>query len=285
MIETELSMAVEGFANLTHKLSDDDLERHWVWGDYDEGVRFAFFRTYEQIRQLASRLGAEREASGVPMTTAQRILGQYHLAYRDLQAKLIGVDDEFGERNPEEGEWPLRKILQHIIGAERGFFATTFYAIERIRVGDDRPMAMSDDDWNAFWEDDDYKQLSEGGHFSEILSYYQALHARILTGFSNITDDELGIPSVFWESDPMPVVFRLHRFDSHLRQHTIQAEKTLHKLVGVPTESQRLLRLIYAALGEVEGIAIGDVTFAKVEMEGLAEVIAKRTDEIGKILA
>ena len=35
----------------------------------------------------------------------------------------------------------------------------------------------------------------------------------------------------------MPIEFRLHRFDSHLRQHTIQAEKTLAGLVGATQRS------------------------------------------------
>ena len=43
---TMLESAVQRFAELTQSVSDIDLEHAWVWGDYDEGLRFAFFRMY-----------------------------------------------------------------------------------------------------------------------------------------------------------------------------------------------------------------------------------------------
>ncbi len=50
----------------------------------------------------------------------------------------------------------------------------------------------------------------------------------------------------------MPLRFRLHRFEEHLRQHTIQLDKTLVAIDRVPTEAQRLVRNIYNALADVE---------------------------------
>ena len=55
----ELQGAVERFARLTISLSDADLERPWAWGDYDEGVRFAFFRNFESLRRAG---GGDRSA-------------------------------------------------------------------------------------------------------------------------------------------------------------------------------------------------------------------------------
>ena len=55
----------------------------------------------------------------------------------------------------------------------------------------------------------------------------------------------------------MPVEFRLHRFTSHLGQHSIQAERTLAALGHDFSEARMLLRRIYHALGQVEGVLIG----------------------------
>ena len=93
MTEITLIQAVEKFAAVTYGLSDDNLDRAWSWWAYDEGVRFAFFRVYEELRELAATLITERTTRGKPITTAQHSLAQYHAAYRDLQAVLIGVDD------------------------------------------------------------------------------------------------------------------------------------------------------------------------------------------------
>ena len=50
----------------------------------------------------------------------------------------------------------------------------------------------------------------------------------------------------------MPLRFRLHRFEEHLRQHTIQLDKTLLGIGRPPTEAHRLVRNIYNALADVE---------------------------------
>ena len=83
----------------------------------------------------------------------------------------------------------------------------------------------------------------------------------------------------------MSLRFRLHRFDSHLRQHTIQIDKTLHSLGHEPREAQRILRLIYAALAEAEGVRIGTRGIAQELWSETAEAISARGDEIAAILA
>lgn len=285
-----LQIAVESFARAAYCLSDSDLERPWVWGEYDEGLRFAFFRTYEELRTLAVNLLAQREQLGRPLTQAQVCLGQYHIAYQDLRSALVGVSDTEAERIPAENEWPLRTIVLHIIDAERSFFAITRYAIERTRPSGHRepewPLAMSDEAWDKFWADsqDRFEEIKESAPLSDLLDYYASLHGRIMTYFADATDPELQAPSVFWESTVMPVAFRLHRFDSHLRQHTIQVDKTLAMLYGPPNEARRLLRLVYNALAETQAyriVKLGSVSgFGSAESDLLANEIMRRTDEI-----
>jgi hypothetical protein len=63
-------------------LSQKDLERKWVWKDHDEeGIRFAFFVTLQELRELAVTLARLRSNP----TAAQLILSQYHAAFLDLQ--------------------------------------------------------------------------------------------------------------------------------------------------------------------------------------------------------
>ena len=65
-----------------------------------------------------------------------------------------------------------------------------------------------------------------------------------------MSDAELEKPAWFWDG-PMPIRFRLHRFEEHLRQHIIQLDKTL-AVIRPPTEAHRLVRNIYNALADVE---------------------------------
>ena len=277
MSTSRLESAIFEFAELTYNLPDQELERDWVWQDYDEGVRFAFFRNYEDLNTLAARLEAERT---VPFSEAQRILAQYHAAYRDLQAILLGIDDELALQEPDEGEWPLRKVLVHFVQAEGTFFAIVYYTLERQRSGDGRPLEMSDEAYEAFWDGDPFEQLKENGHFSELLAYYDQLHNRVLEAFSGISSNELDLPAVFWESTAMPVRFRLHRFDSHMRQHTVQIQKTLDMLARRPNEARRLLRLIYNALAKVESARFGAGGAGEKDCQALAAQLVARTVEI-----
>lgn len=285
MAGVTLPASVDRFMQVTHALPDKDLEITWVWGDYEEGIRFAFFRVYEELRTLAAELGSKHGESSQPLTTARKILAQYHAAYRDLQAILLGVDETTALQAPAEDEWSVWNVLLHIIGAERGFFAVNLDAIKRERKQDGRPMEMTDEAWETFWDGDIYQQIMDSQSYLDLLEYYDALHGRILLAFQDISEPELNISVVFWEKYPMPLRFRLHRFDSHLRQHTIQVEKTLAAISRHPDETRRLLRLVYAALAEVEGALIGDPRYGVEEQVVTAATIASIVDDITPLLA
>ena len=286
MADITLIQAVERFVTVTQEFSDQDLELEWSWRAYHEGVRYAFFRTYEELRELAARLITERTTRGKPFTAAQHALAQYHRAYRDLQAVLIGLDDISIDAVPSEGEWPLRIILGHIIAAEREFFARIWHAVQRFRDGHDDPIEMTTEEvvefvgtYEAF--EKTMNRLSIPG----IMAFYDSLHKRVLRELTTIRGLELDAPSLWWEGLPITVEFRLHRLDSHLRQHTVQIEKTLAALGNSPTEAHRLLRLVFAALADVDSTIIGDWGLGRTRRLEAAAQIAQRADEVEKIIS
>ncbi len=277
MSETTLEQAVETFALTGVRLSDAALEKHWQWGAYDsEGVRFAFFLTYQELRELATRTAAQRAVQGSVITSAQRILGQHHAAYMDLRGILVGVDEDELDRVPAEGEWPLRAVLGHIIDTEQGFVTVIRYALDRYRSGDGRPLEMPEPDEEEVEDEDDSSQET----LKQILANYEMLHFQILYELASISEDELRAPSFFWEGYPMEIRFRLHRFDAHLRQHTIQVEKTLAGIGHRPHEAEQLVRIIYGALGEAEGARIGAWETNADQWRDAAEAITRRAGEI-----
>lgn len=287
MVNHPLSVAVSRFAELVLELPDSELELEWVWGSYDsEGVRFAFFRTYEELRELAVKIRVARDAAGVPMTGAQLILAQYHAAYLDLQAVMLGIDTDIAEMPPAEGEWPLRKIIAHIVGADLGFYVTIKYAMDRFRQGLNQLEEIQDETWLAIAGlDESELDSTMDGPLGGLLSYHRDLHARIMGDFADISDSELEIPSKFWEKETMSLRFRMHRFDSHMRQHTVQVDKTLISLGSSPNEARRLIRLIFASLAEADGATLGMQDIAQTMNEELAERIETRTDEVEAILS
>lgn len=280
MFNSELKSAVENFATFLLPLSEKDLEREWIWKDHDEeGIRFAVFVTIQELRQLAVTLAATRK----PITQAQHIMGQYHKQYMDLQAAIFGLSAKDSERAPAKNEWPVRKIYSHILGTEINFSAVIRYALEGHRSGTWIPGRMSDeDDIRIIGMNESQYDILTNGPLPDMLKYLHGFHPIIIEEFSRITDDELELPSTFWEETRFPIRHRLHRYEAHFIQHTIQIDKTLAAIGQSPTETKRLIRHLFAAAAEVDANLIGENN-PQAGCLQLAKTINSRMEEIKSI--
>lgn len=282
MLDKRLSQAVKTFSALLLPLLEKDLERTWIWKDHDEeGIRFAFFVTLQELRDLAVTLSALRSKP----TLAQHILSQYHAAYLDLQAALLGISDADAEQEPAAGEWPVQKAYAHILSTELNFTITIRYALEQHRLGKWTPNRISDTDADrlAGIRDAEYLALIKRP-LSEMAAYHRELHKVIVDEFTSITDEELELPATFWEETRFPIRHRLHRYEAHFVQHTVQIDKTLNAIGQPPSESKRLLRKVFAALAEAEGMMIGAGKADDAAIHATASSIEERTNEIRSLL-
>lgn len=278
MLEPTLVQAAEAFAATMRTIGDAAFERDWLWRGVVADVRWGCYRTYEELRDLAVRIAGERIAAGSPPTAAQRTLAQYEIAYRDLQALLLDATEDDVDRAPAQGEWPLRDALGHMLRAERGFLGVTTYALARHRSGGAGP-AQAPDQWLAQYDVEGGAQ----GTLAEIMARYDAMHARVIEQLAPLPDAELATPVSWWyEAD---VRFQYLRFDAHLREHTIQVEKVLEAIRPRPGDGQRTARLVYQALGEAEGAAIGAPGVLAERCHGLATEIEARRQALAAITA
>ena len=226
--------------------------RPWVWREYDEeGLRFALLMTHHELRDLAARLAAAREHQP---SQAALVLAQYHQAYRDLTAVLAAVPSEELDRAPAEGEWPVREVCKHMLGAEYGFLRVCKFGLLRRRAANEsEPSEQEWDQYSAPYvaQRDAAVSSLDAASIELIRDALAEIHIRVLRELGDISDGEIDAPAWFWDG-PKPIRFRLHRFEEHLRQHTIQLDKTLAGIGQPPTEAQRLVRNIYNALADVE---------------------------------
>ena len=244
------TQAVERLVKASVPLDDADLDRPYAWRDYDEdGLRFALLTAHHILRDTAASVAAARLRAGRPFTEAQRILAQVHEAYRDLTGALAGASEAELDTQPPEEQWPLREVLRHVLETEKAFLAAIEVALDAARAG--RPSVASEEAFKA------KRQPTEdpGGSRADALDALFRSHVAILRPLASITDAELDTPSFFWEGEGYPVRFRMHRFEEHMRQHTIQVDKTLVALGHPPTEAERLVRNLYTALAGVESVA------------------------------
>jgi hypothetical protein len=252
-------------------MSDEQMGSPWRWGDYtDEGLRFALLMTHHELRDLAVRLAARRPRR----TQAHAILAQYHQAYRDMTGVLAPVRDEDLDRVPAQGEWCLREVLEHLLGADHGFLAVNRFALTRHRAGTYE--TQTEEDWNAFRPPYAMPKGALSGGIADVRRAFARQHERALRELDDVADAELDLPAEFWEDTAMPIRFRLHRFEEHLRQHTVQLEKTLAGIGRPPTEAHRLVRNVYVALAGVET----EPAEAPQLRDDAAAILVARTEEI-----
>jgi hypothetical protein len=273
-----LSQAVDAFTGVLLGKDDSLLERAWAWGPYEgEGVRFAHFRTFEELRELEVNIRARRNAAGRAPTSAQSILTQYHRAWREMQAALRWISAADAVRRPAPGEWSLQQTLAHMAGAEIGFYVAIRHALEHRRSGHIDTTKPTSEVWDALSGlTQSAANATLEGSYAQLLEFTDMWHTKVLNGFADIYDAELETLSLFWEDRPFSIRFRLHRYESHLRQHAIQMDKTLGAIGCAPGETQRLHLLIYGALGDVEGALLGAHDIAVAECATAAETINAR---------
>ena len=203
----------------------------------------------------------------------------------DLQAAIFGLSEEDAGHAPAEGEWSVRQVYAHILGAEIGFSEVISYALEGHRAGKWKPERMTEEDEIRITglSEKEYEALMDGS-FKDMLAFHREFHPKIVQEFSIITDNELELPSTFWEETRFPIRHRLHRYEAHFIQHTVQIDKTLVSIGQAPSETKRLIRYLFAALAEVEANLIGENNFHGDCLQ-LAKEIDARTMEIREILA
>ena len=241
--------AVEALVRATVDLPDVELDRTWVWNEYDEeGLRFALLMAQHELRDLAVRLAGLRPARP---TQPQRIIAQYHTAYRDLMGALAGLRDADLDREPAPDEWTVRAVALHMVGAEYGFLGVVQYARAPDRPADD---AAAEERWTSWREEHGYRGPKEiAGGISQLREVLFEAHRRVLRELADLTDADLDRMAAFWDGSK-PIRFRLHRFEAHLVQHTVQIDKTLEGIGRGPTEARRLVRILYRDLAPVEMI-------------------------------
>jgi uncharacterized damage-inducible protein DinB len=245
-----VTQAVERLVKASVHLSDADMGRTYVWEEYDDdGLRFALLTAHHLVRETTATVAAARLGAGKPFTEAQRILAQVHEAYRDLTGALAGTSDAEMDAAPPDEQWPLREVLKHMLGAEYGFLAAILVALDAVRAG--RP---SEPDEAAFKS---HRRPGEdvSGSRADALNALFRSHATILRALDGVGDTELATPSWFWEDKGYSIRFRMHRFEEHMRQHTIQVDKTLVALGHPPTEAERLVRNLYVGLAGLESVS------------------------------
>ena len=237
-------------------IPESALEREWTWIGGGEGdVRYGLYRVHELFERAQIEAARERRASGANGGMAAAIIGPATAARWDLHGVLAPLTDIELDAAPGGGEWSIRLTLGHTVNSQRAYGWSTAWWQERGFALDDPdlPPRVSEELFAALPDEETAEAAGSLDDIRARLDEILDLSAERLAG---MPDDRLGY-GARWSGFAVPVSFRLGRWSSHIREHTIQIEKTLVMLGRVPTEPERLARLTVAAYGRAEAIVFG----------------------------
>jgi hypothetical protein len=210
-------------------LPETALSAPWRWPGHEGGeleVRDAVLRSLElEHAALARSRGRAGEVASA--------VAEAQAAFGDLRGLLCGQPDDLLDAEPGDGEWTLRRTLQHVLWVERRYQIQTGFAARR-----------SDDDPVRIEPEVGVEDAPTVADWVERLAAVRAGCRALLA----IPEGRMTRPTV-WAGHGVDVRFRLHRFTGHLAQHTIQCDKALARLGRAEAEPRRLARLVSAARG------------------------------------
>jgi DinB superfamily len=249
-----IASARERIATATGDLLDVEdaaLEQTWPWRGEALDVRYGFYHAYERLEVATCAVMRALTEAGTIHAPGARRAAPATAARWDLHARLLPLDDSELDRDPGGGEWTLRQTLAHIINAQRAYgHFTAWWLLQR--ASDPFPEVIPDA------VGDDFPDESTEGHGS--LPVIRARLDDLLdleTARMAALDDHDLAARARWSGAWVDVGFRMGRWSSHMREHTIQVDKTLVMIGWTPREVDRLSGVILGAWGRLEATVFG----------------------------
>lgn len=232
------------------------LEREWPWIGGGEGdVRYGVYRLHELLERAEVDASRSLRTRGGDGGTAAALIAPSGAARWDLHGLLAPLSEAEIDADPGGGEWSIRRTLGHIVYGQRSYgWSTAWWQEQGFALDDpDLPPSVGD----AFWTDPpDEDGAEQEGSIDAIRTRLDAIVDLAAERLAGMPEERLG-HGARWSGFAVPISFRFGRWSSHLREHTIQVEKTLAMLGRVPNEPERLVRLTLAAYGRAETVVLG----------------------------
>jgi hypothetical protein len=246
----DVMAAVRDLANI----KDSDMEKVWAWkGDSEIELRYAFYNILETFERAGIDAAKALRIAGTGRGRAAELIAPSTAARWDLQGLLLQLPDAAWDAKPGGEEWTVRQTMGHVIGGQRSYGAVTArWQAQALPADANRPTARPSHIYDVLPSDEE----EAAGTPAEV-------RARLDEVLDQSTERLAGLPpdrldhGTRWVGFALDIGFRLGRWSSHFREHTVQVEKTLVMLGHTPTEVDRLIRLILAEWGRAEAVVYG----------------------------
>ena len=230
---------------------DAALERAWPWRDAEADLRYGFYHAFEVLEAATGAVRRALDEAGTRPAPGARRAAAATAARWDLHGRLVTLGEAVLDAPPGGEEWTVRQTLAHVVHAQRAYGRfTAWWLLQRDAATP--PDAVPEALFKAMPE-----EAVEGqGTLDEICARLDGLLDAGMAHLGGLDDEALAVPAR-WSGIRVDVGFRLGRWSSHIREHTIQVDKTLAMIGWSPREVDRLVGLVVGAYGRLEEQVFG----------------------------
>lgn len=237
------------------KISDGSLTEPWTWkGGSEEELRYGFYRIGEAFELAGIDAETTLRTSGTQRGRAADLIAPATAARWDLHGLLIGLDDAAWSADPGHAEWTIGQTLGHVTSGQRHYGVGTAWWQEQDYAADDPALPPVTPE--TVFDGLPGEEAEAEGSPAEIRDRLDSALDRSAERLAGLPADRLAL-GTRWSGFSVDIGFRLGRWSSHIREHTVQVEKTLVMLDRHPTEVDRLVRLVLAGWGRAEAVVYG----------------------------
>ena len=230
-------------------LGDEQLTYQSFWDGNEFDIRNGYYRVGEVLDSAASE--ASRSLEGQPSSEARNAVAATTAARWRLHGVLATLDDGDLDADPGNGEWTIRRTLQHVVNSQRGYaWGSAYWLSVRDEPRQPGPQRAPQGVLASFPEEEDEARGSLAEVRRELDDIVDVTAAR----YATLTDADMAVMGG-WSGIPVTIGFRQWRWSSHIAEHTIQVEKTLDMLGRRRSEVDWLTRHVAAAYGRLEAVA------------------------------
>jgi hypothetical protein len=260
-------------------IPESALAREWAWiGGGEEEVRYAFYRVLELFERAEIDAARALAISGRDGGLAVALIAPADAARWDLHGLLAPLSGTELDADPGGGEWSIRRTLGHVLNGQRAYgWATAVWQAHAVSLDD--PSLAEPPTFPIYVGLPDEEGPEMAGSLGDIRARLDAILDLSAERLAGLPEERLGF-GTRWSGFAVSIAFRLGRWSSHIREHTIQVEKTLAMLDRAPTEPERLVRHILAAYGRAEA-----VVFGQPEADAAADIVRAAVAEARDIVA
>lgn len=227
----------------------------WAWRpDGEDELRYGFYRISELLEVAGIDAAAAARRAGTERGRAADLIAPAVAARWDLDGLLAGIPDALWDAEPGGEEWTNRITMGHIISGQRYYAVGSGWWLQQGHVANDPALPKQVPD--ALWEPLPSEDDEAVGESAAVRAHLGHVLDQAIEHLAGLAPDRLEV-GARWSGFAVGIGFRLSRWSSHIREHTIQVEKTLEMLGHRQTEVDRLVRLILAAWGRAESEVVG----------------------------